>query len=481
MDSSAGAAGLPIAWVLGALAAAGLGAAAVVLWQRRRQHARVGHYLFTPLPCTFELEIFEAPKSLFDVAWDIGASEPALDLLQELKLLPEAGPLDYAALNRTLDYFVRRLGSYRNFVYRCQAQLREHPHLLSWDVQQFEEPDGALTAYVATEERRLEPYVLDPMTALQNRMVAYLYDDAKTSLARKYGLALAFDYQSFQWLKRCNARAVQEAQDLLAFSNASAHDREMFWLKVKAAGSAGGVALLETVKAGGEAVAAGAGEAAAGVASEGAAELAGEVAGTLALSRLAEQFVPVLQAVVLAYGAVQVGRYVWRRSQKSSTWLRERKLRALQAKLSDRLDALYAKYEAMRDAQAPNAGPFAPAHELLALCEFEEQRLASLEAETPARTGAGERGLLRAAFVAHAREVSRGLSKGLGTHLRKLIRDTDAQLASGNRAAAALHLYLNKDLVFPPEVLADLKVDEIEDLIDQVAAEVKRLNAAPVS
>ena len=493
MDSAGGPWGIPLIWLGAVLLVGAAVAGAVIYWQRRGQRRRVAHYLFTPLPCTFDPARFEASKSLFDVVWDIGLSDTALELLHELQLLPRAGRLDYAALNRTLDSYVDQLGSYRNFVYECQSQLRKYPHLLTWNRDGFAAPDGALTNYVEEEDARLDRYHADPTKPLQNRMAAYLYDDAKTALARKYGLALAFDYQSFQLLKRCNARSVQETHDLLTYTDVGAHDREQFWTKVKAASSAGSVALLEVAKGGtavagdaaataasaglADAAAGAAAEAAAGAAAEGGAAIATEVAGALALSRIAGQFVPIVQAVVLAYGAVQAGRYVWRRSQRSNTWLRERRLRNLQTALSERLDAMYARYEELRDTMNQNMTPFAPAHELLALCEFEEQRLATIADQMPARTGGGDLGLLRAHLGRHAVDVSAGLSKGLAVYLKALIRDTDAQLASGNKADAALHLFLNKDLVFVPQVLDEIEAQEIAMLAADVSAEVARLNA----
>lgn len=493
MDSAVGP-GPPVwVWLLGLLfcgAAAGAG----VWWYLRRRRRRVAHFLFTPLPCTFHPATFDTPKCLFDVAWDIGISETGLALLEDLKLLSPRGRLDYDHLNRTLGYYVQQLGGYRNFVYRCQGILRAAREAPDPKDTDFEAPDATLTTYIGSEEQYLEPYVGNPTSLLQNRMVAYLYDNAKTAHARKFGLALAFDYQSFQLLKRCAARDIAATTELLTYSGASAHDKGMRGAQIKAVASGAGVALLETTKtaatgaaagaAGGAADAAAAAtdvitgfgaDAAAEVAAEAGTLAARELSGALTLGYIAGQFVPIVQAVVLTYGAVQLGRIVWKKSLKANTRLRERQLRGLQKRLTERLDALHARYETLRDTHTANIAPFAPAHELLALCEFEEQRLSALAADAGGRTGGGDLGLLRHHLCAHAVAVSRGLARGLATHLKALTKETDARLAKGDKAEAALHLFLNKDLVFPPQVLEEIQTQEIAVLAGDVAAEVRRL------
>ncbi len=491
MDAASGT-DLTILWAaLGIIVGTGL-AGAGVWWFRRQRRRRVAHLLFTPLPCSFHPATFDTPKSLFDVAWDVGISEPSLSLLHELKLLPPGGRLDYDNLNRTLGYYVQQLGGYQNFVYRCQALLREAPASPAPQGADFEKLDGTLTKYIGAEEQFLERYVGNPTGLLQNRMVAYLYDGAKTAHARKFGLALAFDYQSFQLLNRCTARDIAATTELLTYTGTKAHDKGMRGAQIKVIASGTGVALLETTKATAGTAAAGAAEAGAAatevvtgfgatasaeVAAEAGALAAAELGGALTIGHIAAQFVPVVQAVVLAYGGVQLGRIVWKKSLKANTWLRERKLRGLQEKLTERLDALYARYETLRDTHTANIAPFAPAHELLALCEFEEQRLRALTEDEGGRTGGGDLGLLRAHLCAHAVDVSRGLAKGLGAHLKALIKETDARLAKGEKAEAALHLLLNNDLVFPPEVLDELHTREIATLAGDVTAEVQRLES----
>ena len=445
----------------------------------------MAHYLFTPLPCTFHPATFDAPKCLFDVAWDLGVSDAGLALLSELKLLPRAGRLNYDDLNRTLGYYVQQLGGYQNFVYRCHALLRDAPETAPDIAADFEQTSDALTRYIGTEEQFLEPYVGNPMGLLQNRMVAYLYDNAKTAHARSFGLALAFDYQSFQLLKRCAARDIAATADLLSYTGTKAHDKGTLVAAAKVAASGTGVVLIEGAKAGTAGAAATGTEVVTGFGAQASAEVAAEAgalaatdAGSaLAIGHIAGQFVPIVQAVVLAYGAVHLGRIVWKKSLKTNAWLRERKLRGLQGELSERLDALYGRYELLQGTHTANTAPFAPAHELLALCEFEEQRLKTLTADTAARTGGGDLGLLRKHLATHAAEVSRGLAKGLAVHLKALITETDARLAKGDKAEAALHLLLNKDLVFPPRVLDEMHTTDVTTLAAEVSAEVQRLES----
>jgi hypothetical protein len=449
----------------GALAAALAGAAVVLgmaawLWPRMWRRRRLRAFLHRTLPCSLDPTCFPRPKSLFGILLGLGISLESITLMsmhsgtllrEPLCWIPQQGNLNHQDLDAAVQEAVAFYATYEGFVTAMKATLLGNPPPVLPACRSEALPGPPTGA--RPPARHSIAQLLEERKAFASMMHA-LHDEAKTSLARRMGLASRFDYTTGELF-----RAISETADrpiVAALDHTGPADQDFFTAFARLSAVAGSSMfalsatsqLLSTVAdAGGLDFAGAAGG------SEGAFEGLGDLGELLLL----------LGGIVMTVKLVTWVGKLWR----------ERHLRRYQSELKRQMSQITARFF-----EQGEAGALRVPRRVVQALAVEEERLKALVGQlrrTPIGDDPGSNihrlGLMAAQ---HSHALYAQIAEKFSRDIERLLHHVCHYRKVGRPDLAGLHLYLNKDLVFVPSQWPEEELSHIRETVNLLLSEVHK-------